>query len=116
MQCTRRWRSGRPSKISGAGSLIWNVRLEFMTPLATAAFQGDIPTLRRLIAEGGDLDQTDHTGYSALTYAACAGQTQAALTLLDAGADPAVRESNDTFHTPLTIAAFNGHFEMVKLL
>lgn len=87
-----------------------------MTPLSTAAYQGDIPTLQYLIAEGYDLDQTDDTGFSALTYAAHSGQTQAALLLLKAGADHTVRQSHDTFHTPLTIAAFQGHFEIVKVL
>ena len=72
-----------------------------MTPLAIAAYRGDLPTLRRLIAEGCQIDQTDETGYSALTYAADSGQLQAALILIDAGADPTVRESNDTF-SPLS--------------
>ena len=87
-----------------------------MTPLGDAAYQGDLPRLRPFIAECCEVDHTDALGYSALTYAAHSGQVLAALILLDAGANPTVRQSNDTFHTPLTIAAFNGHFDMVKLL
>ncbi|NJK93406.1 MAG: ankyrin repeat domain-containing protein [Blastochloris sp.] len=87
-----------------------------MTPLASAAFKGDVITLRHLVAEGYEIDEADENGYSALTYASHSGQTDAARVLLEAGADPTVRQSNDTFHTPLTIAAFRGHFAIVKLL
>src|SRR5437868_7133046 len=39
MERTRRWRSGRQMKITGAGSLIWDVRHERMTAEETKIYE-----------------------------------------------------------------------------
>lgn len=57
------------------------------TPLAAAAAEGDLPTLRALLAARPDLEQADGNGVTALIWAARRGQLEAMHVLIAAGAD-----------------------------
>jgi hypothetical protein len=61
------------SALSSSGAC----RAKADTPLAAAAAEGDIPTLRTLLAAGPDLEQTDSNDVSALLWAARRGQLEA---------------------------------------
>ncbi|SDT93439.1 Ankyrin repeat-containing protein [Verrucomicrobium sp. GAS474] len=87
-----------------------------MHPLIAAVLGKDWDALKTLAASGEGLDDTDEEGFSALTHAAHRGNLEAARILLDAGADPDVQDAKNTFPTPLSAAAFHGHFSIVKLL
>jgi hypothetical protein len=77
------------------------------------AASADSPAYDLLTLAGVDVNARDSDGYSALTYAAEAGDATAVTNLLDRGAyvDP-----DDTAGTPLTHAAAKGRLEIVKLL
>jgi uncharacterized protein len=64
-----------------------------------AAFEGDVPTLRRLLAAGADIDQVGWLGRTPLIDAVNGGNIDAIRFLLDAGADANVADTGGT--TPL---------------
>ena len=83
--------------------------------VADAARVGDLNTLRTLIAAGGDVNQPDaQFTATPLVWAALRGDVEAALILLDAGADPNARTSDRS--TALHSAAFLGRADVVRLL
>lgn len=84
--------------------------------LRTAAYHGDLPTLRRLIDEGVDLNVWDKWGRTALSLAAGQGHFTVVELLLQRGAWVNPHEDYDTYQTPLYAAAENGHLDIVKLL
>merc|ERR1712225_66554 len=56
--------------------------------LAAAALEGDLSSVKKLIAEGFDLESHDGTGLTMLSEAACTGNDELVKLLLDLGADP----------------------------
>jgi hypothetical protein len=58
-----------------------------------AAERGDVVALNAMIQGGADLNQTDEAGRTALMVAAGGGHIDAVFTLLNAGADPELRDS-----------------------
>ncbi len=84
-------------------------------PLIDAARQGEVETVRTLLAEGADVTATNHYGATALTYAADNGNIEILRLLISKGADV---NHTDTFYQwpAVTWAGFNGHSEAVKLL
>jgi uncharacterized protein len=83
-------------------------------PLADAAQQGDISTVRRLVQEGVDVNQPQVDGSTALHWATFDDDVAMTQFLLDAGADPNVR--NRVGAPPLLSAAINGNAEVLALL
>ena len=76
---------------------------------------GDIDGVKRLLAEGQEVNKADKEGLTLLYYAACEGQIDIARILLAAGAgvnEPVGKDCN----SPLQAAAANGHAEMVRFL
>ena len=81
----------------------------------SAARQGDIETLRALIADGSNAaHQRAADGCTALHYAAFGGSTEAVTLLLEAGSDPNAQASAG--HTPLFYAAFAGQADTFQCL
>jgi ankyrin repeat protein len=83
-------------------------------PLADAAQQGDISTVRRLVQEGADVNEPQIDGATALHWAAFDDDLAMAQFLLDAGADPNAR--NRVGAPPILSAAINGNAELLELL
>ena len=85
------------------------------TPVADAAMRGDIESIRRLLADGADVNAAHGDGMSALHWAARHGDPDMAAMLLAAGA----RIDADTRvggYTPLHLAAEGGNGAVARLL
>lgn len=94
-----------------------NVEMIFDRPeLISAAENGDMDTVNRIIQEGGDLDILDsgQDKYTAIHFAAWDGQNEVLKALIDAGANPDILGTDS--RTPIHLAAANGRTEAVKLL
>jgi len=97
---------------AGADEGGWN-------PCLSAAYKGDVETLKMLI-HTGQLDveqaQKEQKSYRAIHFAAASKDNAKELltTLLDAGAD--INAVNDNGQTPLHISVFWNNVEAVKLL
>ena len=74
--------------------------------LLNAAYYGDLPKVRTLLARGADIDFSDGTGHTALTYATQQGQESVVKELLRRGA--AVNVLRVDGQTPLHFAAAGG--------
>jgi hypothetical protein len=95
-----------------AGCMIHRDRL---TPLVTAARNGDVETIRSLCAHGADPDQpSGGNDWTPLQHAVHTGQTQSVAALLDAGAT--IDRANSSGMTPLMLAAGYGQRDIVQLL
>ena len=84
--------------------------------LTWAARQGHVTTLRALLDGGADVNARDRAvnGWTPLMHAIHKEQNQAALALLDHGADPSTRAGNDA--TALMLAAGQGNVEITRAL
>ncbi len=79
-----------------------------------AAKTGNIPSMKKLLKQGQDVNYQDEGGGSALGLASLAGQRESVVFLIQEGADPNL-EGNDG-STPMHGAAFMGHLEVVQEL
>jgi hypothetical protein len=94
--------SGSAAAVSGVG-------------IHEAVISGDLEAVRRHIATGSDLNEREPAGGSSpLMSAATFGQTDAALALIDAGAD--LNQQNNDGSTALLTAAFFCRTEIVEAL
>jgi uncharacterized protein len=84
------------------------------SPLADAAERGDRVAVRLLVGRGGDLNQAQADGMTALQWAAYQDDWETAKLLVDAKAD--VKAANRYGVTPLTLACTNGNAAIVELL
>jgi len=84
--------------------------------VALAAVFGNFEAAKYLHAKGADINAaaTNGSGYNALTGAVTSGHTEIVKWLLENGAEPNYRYSNN--YSPLLNAAANGHLEILKLL
>jgi len=83
--------------------------------LHSAARDGDINAVKRLLNEGADVNATEPGfRYTALTWAAMKGHTDIVKLLIEKGADVNAKISN--VWTALTSAAYRGHTDIAKLL
>jgi ankyrin repeat protein len=85
------------------------------TPVADAAMNSDLTTVKTLLTQGADVNSAQHDGMTALHWAALNDDPAMAKMLLVAGADPnaATRIGG---YTPLDLAAEDGHADLVKAL
>jgi ankyrin repeat protein len=81
--------------------------------LHRAAHDGDVATIRKLAAEGADLEARDRAGRTPLHVAAFASQDEAVRALAEAGADLDALE--DQAYDIVTIAAVADDLQMVDL-
>src|SRR5712691_6374487 len=93
------------------------------SPLMEAAYRGDLETMKQLIQQGADVNETNFAGGTALDFAAGGGpivnqvyrgSADAVRLLLKNKANPNLAASSG--HTPLMFAAINGNLESVKAL
>lgn len=82
--------------------------------LVLAAHEGDIETVRGLIAKGANINERNGTAYTALAAASQSGHTEIVRALLDHGANPDL--ANYAGSTPLMLAADGGHISVVRYL
>ena len=92
-----------------------------LSPLHSAAQGNSVEAARCLLAHGAKLDACSFEKRTPLFYAAARGSAGVAKVLLEAGADPNVREERKPYsslldYTPLHYAASNGHADAVKVL
>jgi ankyrin repeat protein len=83
------------------------------TPVLFAAQQGDLESMRILLAGGGRVADADAEGTSALVIAAHSGHGEVARMLLDAGAEP---NDGKTGYTALHAAVLRGDAQLVEAL
>ena len=81
------------------------------TVLADAAEQGDRDRVMALVADGGDVNQAQADGTTALHWATYRDDAPLAHLLLEAGANPVVE--NRYGMTPLYLACFNGNAALI---
>jgi len=84
------------------------------SPLAEAARQGDVDTVRALLQQGFDPNASSVDGTPALHWAARVNHQELALLLLNAGAD--VNAASRYGLTPIHLAVQNHHVGMVRQL
>jgi hypothetical protein len=85
-----------------------------MDALRSAAIEGNINKIKRLIENGVDINGTNSKGETALMLAAAYGQIDVINLLIDNNAD--VNAKSDDGKTALTIAKEQGHKEVMELL
>lgn len=86
-----------------------------MTALMYAAIGGHTDVLKLLVSHRANLELQSAQRYTALMYAVRQGHLAAVQALLAAKADPNVHRQN-TFDTPLTLAAWYGYLPIVRAL
>ena len=84
------------------------------TPLMSAASNGDINAVKRLLNEGADVNAKNSDNWTALTKAARDGNTEIVKLLIEKGAD--VHAKAYKGYSALMVAALGGNTEIVKLL
>ncbi|MEX0849186.1 MAG: ankyrin repeat domain-containing protein [Candidatus Dependentiae bacterium] len=82
--------------------------------LLNASENGDLKGVKWYIDKGGDLNQVNTNGLTALALAANKGHSDIVSALIKAGAD--LDRSNKSGHTPMVLALFAKHFDIVKQL
>lgn len=85
-----------------------------LAPLSRAARDGDAQALRRLLADGAEVNDRDSQGWTALHWAAKSRQLKAAAELIAAGANTAAEARNGL--TPLGIAVKTNAPAIITLL
>ncbi len=81
--------------------------------LHEAATAGDLAAIRRLIADGADLDARDGAGRTPVMAATVAHQAEAVQVLLEAGADVDLRD--DRLDNPFLYAGAEGLLDILRL-
>ena len=85
-------------------------------PLLYAVDAKNYPMVRALLAAGADPDVVSPNGWKPLTSVAQGNDLEGLRVLLDGGATKEKTSSNQTYESPLEIAAREGHLEIVKEL
>lgn len=83
-------------------------------PLLSAAERGDLPGIRRLVADTADVDIRDACLWTPLMKAALNGHAEAARQLIEAGADVSLTDKGG--YSALMLAASNNHVAVMDLL
>ena len=90
------------------------VELEKMTEALSAAAQmGDLASCQTLLRRGANVNEIDSAGFLPIHYACSNGFVDIVKLLLEYGSDPSAYL---TGHSPIEMAARNGHSEAIKIL
>ncbi len=108
-------KNGLPIRLWGRLSDHENSGKLNISPLHTAAFQGDTDTVKKLIANKIDINATDYYEWTALHDAAIQGHSEIVQLLIDAGANLNAQD-NEERYTPLHDAARMGHTNIMQSL
>ncbi len=87
---------------------------EYTTEMMNAAKDGNLQAVQAAAQRGGEVNQRNNKGKSALMYAASEDHFEVAQWLVEQGADVNVVDEFGT--TALIVAATSGHDQLVKLL
>ncbi len=105
-----------PFALPDRGSVVYSIDDPLFTPLMKAVDKVDLASVKRLLAEGADVNAQDQWGRTALRYACSTGRTTQEIVdaLLAAGADPNIADHEGG--TPLYSAANVKSAEVVQAL
>jgi hypothetical protein len=104
-----------PRVICGTKNIKINTRHTVdWTDLHSAAFNGDVKRVRKLLEKGENPNIKNKDGWTPLHVAAFWDRVDVVALLLERGADPNAKDKNG--ETPLHKAAFVGHVDVVRLL
>jgi uncharacterized protein len=84
------------------------------TPLHRAASAGDTAAIRRLVADGADVDARDGAGRTPVLVATVARHADAVRELVDAGADVNIRD--DKLFNPFLYAGAEGLLDILRIV
>ncbi len=84
-------------------------------PFHQAVAKGDIEQVKKLLADGADVNTRDERSQTPLHYAARGGHEEIVRLLIDKGADVNISMEGESW-TPLLDAATKGHAQIAKLL
>ena len=112
MRVTRCFRIGA---VAAAVWLLASPALAADAPVADAAMNGQVETVRALLADGADVNAAQGDGMTALHWAAFQDDHTLAQLLLEAEADVAAATRVGAI-TPLSLAASNGSTAMIEAL
>ena len=106
-------RSTLPAGSSRKLLILWDMCKDGFgtTPLMTAARNGDLDAVRRLIARGDDPLAVNYEGFNSLHAAAMGGRPEVAQYLIGLGIQVECRSSRG--YTPLNIAAVRAPLELI---
>ena len=105
-------------RIGAVAAAVWllaSLALAADAPVADAAMNGDVETVRALLAGGADVNAAQGDGMTALHWAAFQDDHTLAQLLLEAEADVAAATRVGAI-TPLSLAASNGSTAMLQVL
>ena len=105
-------------RIGAVAAAVWllaSPALAADAPVADAAMNGDVETVRALLAGGADVNVAQGDGMTALHWAAFQDDHTLAQLLLEAEADVAAATRVGAI-TPLSLAASNGSAAMIEAL
>ena len=105
-------------RIGAVAAAVWllaSLALAADAPVADAAMNGDVETVRALLAGGADVNAAQGDGMTALHWAAFQDDHTLAQLLLEAEADVAAATRVGAI-TPLSLAASNGSVAMIEAL
>ncbi|CAN8006118.1 unnamed protein product, partial [Ixodes hexagonus] len=100
--------------VLAAGGSVDDVDASLRSLLHTAAYDGDVELVRRLLDRKACLEMSDRNGQTPLNLAARQGHAEVVLLLLKAGADP--DHADNEGWTPLRSSAWAGHLQVVDAL
>jgi ankyrin repeat protein len=105
-----------PFALPDRGGVLYSLEDPLFAPLMKAVDKVDLASVKRLLAEGADVNAQDQWGRTALGYACSTGRTTQEIvdTLLAAGADPNIADHEGV--TPLYSAANVKSAEVVQAL
>ncbi len=107
--------SHSPLRIASFSSLVHSFAAMADTALTEAAKNGEVPKILNLLRQGGDVNERDSGGQTALMFAARNGHLEAVRLLLEKGAGVDLKRASDG-RTALHFAAWHGHVEVAKKL